>query len=51
MQLLVTCTAQEPMITVENKEGEQNREPLKSDLRRSRALGFEQGAAEDGALF
>lgn len=32
MQLLVTCTAQEPMITVENKEGEQNREPLKKKV-------------------
>lgn len=29
MQMLVTCTAQEPMVTIENKEGDQNREPLK----------------------
>ena len=29
MQLLVTCTAQEPMVTVEGKEGGQNREPLR----------------------
>lgn len=29
MQVLVTCTAQEPMVTLENKEGGQNREPLK----------------------
>lgn len=27
--MLVTCTAQEPMVTVESKEGDQNREPLK----------------------
>ena len=32
MQVLVTCTAQEPMVTVENKEGDQNREPLKKKV-------------------
>lgn len=29
MNLLVTCTAQEPMVTVEGKDGEQNRGSLK----------------------
>ena len=29
MQILVTCTAQEPMVTVDSKEGDQNRGQLK----------------------
>ena len=38
MQMLVTCTAQEPMVTFENKEGDKNqktsknREPLKKKV-------------------
>ena len=32
MQMLVTCTAQEPLVIVENKEGGQNREPLKKKV-------------------
>ena len=32
MQMLVTCTAQEPLVIVENKEGDQNREPLKKKV-------------------
>ena len=32
MQMLVTCTAQEPLVIVENKEGGQNREPLKKKI-------------------
>ena len=30
--MLVTCTAQEPLVIVENKEGGQNREPLKKKV-------------------
>ena len=29
MQMLVTCTAQEPMVTIDSKEGDQNRGQLK----------------------
>ena len=29
MQILVTCTKQEPMVTVDSKEGDQNRGQLK----------------------
>lgn len=29
MQMLVTCTAQEPLVTIDSKEGDQNRDQLK----------------------